>query len=581
MRRLLFFTLLGIWIIALFPRCAKIVAPTGGSKDTLAPVMIRSNPKMNATNFLGHEVVFEFDEYVQLKDVQQKMLVSPPLKNRPQVKLRGKKIELDISDTLKDNTTYTVYMGDAIADNNEGNPIKSFEFAFSTGATIDTLSYPGMVINSFSGEPVEGALVMLYDTFADSLPYTQLPKHIAKTNKKGEFKINNLQYIDYKLVAITDENSDYKYNQGAENIAFSDSILHRESLIDSTKRQRLTLRSFAEELPNQIITGYERKEKRMLELNFSRVPVGGFTLKPLVDTAATNWYTTESDPNGDTVKIWITADNLANTDTLELLTNYLKTDSLNALHPQTDTLKFVYANADDAENETRKSKSRKKDKDKEEATKPDVFSIITLVKNGDQVKPNAPFEFGLPMPAKKVDPSMLLILNETDSIMEPPVNILADSLNPRIYRFNKDWKPNVSYKMLMLPGLFESLESLKNDTIRLTLKGADPESYGTIIIKTSNVSKGIIAELLTEKGNVIKAKTAVGNQPITFAYLSPGKYKLRFIEDLNCNGIWDTGNYLKRIQPERIFEFTEGKNKGVLNIRANWENEIQFAIPKP
>ena len=207
MKRIVFLIIIGLLGLALFPHCAKVVSPTGGPKDTLAPKVVSSTPRMNSTNFTGNKIIVEFDEYVQVKDVQKKLIVSPPLKTRPQVGIRGKRIEIEITDTLKENTTYTVYLGDAVSDNNEGNPISSFEFAFSTGSSIDTLSLTGNIVNAISREPVEGALVMLYDSFADSLPYITLPTHIAKTNKKGDFVVNNLKYIDYKLVAINDLNS--------------------------------------------------------------------------------------------------------------------------------------------------------------------------------------------------------------------------------------------------------------------------------------------------------------------------------------------------------------------------------------
>jgi hypothetical protein len=180
LRRVLYIVLTGLFIVTLFPRCAKVVSPTGGPKDTIAPIMVNSQPKLNATNFKGNEIFFEFNEYIQLKDFQQKLIVSPPLNQSPFVKTKGKKIILETTDTLKENTTYTVYLGDAISDINEGNPINSFEFAFSTGDMIDTLTLKGSVVNSFTQKPVEGALLMLYDSFSDSLPYKELPKHIAK-----------------------------------------------------------------------------------------------------------------------------------------------------------------------------------------------------------------------------------------------------------------------------------------------------------------------------------------------------------------------------------------------------------------
>lgn len=565
-----------MFVLALFPRCAKVVTPTGGPKDTLPPVLIRSYPLMNATNFNGKKILFEFDEYIQLKDVQQKMLISPPMKTRPQINPKGKRFEMEFTDTLRDNTTYTIYLGDAVVDNNEGNPIKSFEFAFSTGSVIDTLKLSGKVERSFSKEPVEGALVMLYDTFIDSLPYKQLPVHVAKTNKEGKFTVNNLKYLDYKLVIITDANSDYKYNQGVEDIAFYSEPISKQHILEPAKDFDLTLRTFREDLPYQIITGNDRPERQLLELNFSRKPIGEFKLTYLNEPNETEWFLTEPDAQGDTVKIWLTSEAISTIDTLRLLVSYQKTDSLNRLKPQVDTLKFIYS----VKLEDEKS-ARQKKTENEEKTKETGFSLLTSVQNGKFAIPEQPFEFTLPKPARKVDVTKIMILNETDSILESQVELRVDSLNPRLFRFSKQWKPNSTYRMLVLPGCFESIDKSTNDSLKLSFIGADPENFGVLMVKTDSVSTGIIVDLLTDKGKLVSRKSSYDKKPITFSFIEPGKYKLQFIEDLNKNGEWDSGDYLKNLQPERVFEFTEGKNKGEINIRANWENEVMLSFPKP
>ncbi len=574
LKRLFFFVAIVAFVIALFPRCAKVVSPTGGPKDTIPPVLINSNPAANSTNFREGKMVFEFNEYIQLKDIQQKMIVSPPLKNQPQVKHKGKKFELQITDTLMDNTTYTVYLADAVQDINENNPIPNFEFAFSTGDIIDSLILKGTVVNAFTQQPVESALVMLYDSFTDSLPYVALPKHIVRTNKDGVFIMNNLKAIDYKLVAITDANSNYKYNQGAEDIAFISDTLKREQIVGGTAN--IILRTFREELPNQIITVYERTQRRFLTVGFSRKPHGQFTLESLDEPTDTCWYIPEPDPQGDTINFWITSNKLAALDSIKVVARYQKTDSLNILHPQTDTLKFVYY-AEDAN--TKSSKSKVKNDTEEEHPEVPRFVVTSSAAKDKIAIPGVPVEFTLPMPATKTDISRILIFNETDSTMEPPVDLKIDSLNPRVYRFCKDWKANTSYRMLLLPGAFEDIASVQNDTLRLQVTGADPENYGSIIIKIGNVSAGAIVQLLNDKGALVTQKAVIGNGQIVLPFIVPGKYRLRFIEDLNKNGVWDTGNYLNGLQPERIFDFVEGKNKGDIKVRANWENEISYSIP--
>lgn len=577
LKKILLITIFAVALLSLFPNCAKVVTPTGGPKDTIPPALVNSIPKPNAINFRGEKLVLEFDEFLALKDVQQKLLVSPPLNNRPQIKPKGKRIELEIKDTLLENTTYTVYFGDAIRDNNENNAIPNFEFAFSTGPTIDTASLAGTIVNSFTNEPVEGALIMLYSSFADSLPYIKRPTHMAKSGKNGRFKVNNLKNIDYKLVAITDANGNYLYNQGIEDIAFVEGKVTHDMLMNASDSSTwVRLRTFSEPLPYQLLTGTNRPQRDLIELNFSRKPVGGFKLVQVDNPVSEKWYIPEPDNEGDTVKLWIISEKISAADTLKLALSYLKTDSLNMLQPRIDTLRFVYYESEEAGNDSRSKRGKK-----EEVVKPTGFKVETSIKNMAVAIPGVPFEFTLPSPARKVNGALVQIFNQTDSILEPGVKLVADSINPRIYRFNTSWKPNVTYKMIVLPGAFESYTSTLNDTLKLQLTGADPESFGTLTAKFSGVSKAVVAELLTEKDAVVDRKAVVGNQSVTFTFIAPAKYKLRFIDDLNANGTWDSGNYLKRIQPERVIPFTEGKNKGVINIRANWDNEISVSLQKP
>lgn len=567
MKRIFVTVAASVLVVLMFPRCAKVVSPTGGPKDTIPPVLVNSIPKLNGTGFSGQKIALEFDEFIQLKELHQKLLVSPPLKSKPQPKQKGKKLELELTDTLKPNTTYTFYFSDAVRDNNEGNPIKNFIFSFSTGQTIDTLSLSGRVKNALTDEAVENALVMLYDSFADTLPYTTLPNHIAKTDKEGKFTLVNLKPINYKLVVVDDKNGNYLYNQGTESIGFTSAEVNPSD----EKQKNIILKMFREELPNQVVTGYDRPERNVLTLGFSRKPAGGFNLKPVDRLKLTNWYVVEPDNNGDTLKLWIINDEIANRDTLMAILEYKKTDSLYRLIPQADTLRLLYY-----KEEVQQSKRKGKKDEKTEVKK--GFTVSTSLSSDRVVIPNLPFDFTLPVPIKKVDKSKISIFNVTDSIAEEPVKLKADSLNHRIYRFTKDWKSNVNYKMTVLPGAFEDYFGQTNDTLTLEMIGADPEKYGILRINLTGVSKSAVIELLSEKGIPVDTRTLNGNGIVEFNFIKPGKYKLRFIDDSNGNVKWDSGNYMKRIQPERVIYFTDEKTKGVINIRANWDSELQFSL---
>lgn len=284
-----------------------------------------------------------------------------------------------------------------------------------------------------------------------------------------------------------------------------------------------------------------------------------------------NWYVGEPDNNGDTLKLWIVNDEIANRDTLMAILEYQKTDSLYRLKPQTDTLRFLYYKEE-------VQQSKRKGKKDEAVQVKKGFTVSTSLPSDRMVIPNVPFELTLPIPIRKADNAKISIFNTTDSIAEEQIKLKVDSLNPRIFRFEKDWKPNTSYKLTILPGAFEDYTGQTNDTLMLEMIGADPEKYGTLRINLTGVSKSAVVELLSEKGIPVDARTIKGNGIVEFSFVKPGKYRLRFIDDSNSNGKWDSGSYMKRIQPERVIYFTDEKTKGVINIRANWDSELQFSL---
>ncbi len=489
---------------------------------------------------------------------------------------KGKRLELQLNDTLKANTTYTFYFSDAIRDNNEGNPIKNFIFSFSTGDVLDTLSLSGRVTNSFTNEPVENALVMLYDSPTDTLPYITLPNHIAKTNKDGKFTLVNLKPLDYKIVAITDNNGNYLYNQGSEDIGYSSTLISKDLLTaNDTEKKKVNLRMFREQPPHQVLAGYDRPERYLLTLNFSRKPFGKYQLSLIGFPNLKDWYLAEPNLSGDSLKFWITNTEVANRDTLMAVLHYLKTDSLYRLNPQTDSLRFLFL-----KEEPRSKSGRGKKADQVESPKKG-FTITSLQGAVRTVIPGQPVLLSLPMPAMKVDRSKIEIYNATDSVAIENFSLDRDTLNPRLYRLKCDWKNLTDYKIQVLPGAYTDYTLATNDTLKLSLTGADPDKFGTLKVQLSGVTNSLIVELTTEKGATVYSQVVNGNSAAVFEFVTPGKYRLRFIEDSNSNGRWDCGNYMRKVQPERVFYYTDDKTKGLISIRANWDTEMQYTIPNP
>ncbi|HCT29614.1 MAG TPA: hypothetical protein DIW31_02520 [Bacteroidales bacterium] len=580
MKKIFIYAFIIVLIISVFPRCAKIVAPTGGPKDSLAPVLVRSVPAMNSTNFDGEKITLIFDEFIALKDYQKKLAISPPMVKNPEIIQRGKNIDIKFKEPLKKNTTYTIYFSDAVVDNNEGNPLKNFLFAFSTGSTIDSLTLSGKLRDAFTLLPVENVFVMLYDQNIDSLPIKSLPRYLTRTDKSGLFTFHNLQLKDYKIFALLDNNSNYKFDQATEDIAFIKGMVSKKGLTspsknDTTKKvvRTVNLNLFKEENRTQALIGFDRKQRRKITLTFTKNPEGKVKLNPLNFKADSSWYLIERNEKKDSLIYWITNNRISSMDTLKIQLSYLKTDSLKRLQPKLDTVKYIYTDSEEP-------KRRRKDKDND-TPKKNTLKVDCNVKKDQPIVPYNPMVFTFPEPLRNFNESLIKITNLKDTVDVKGLKLKLDSLSPRIYRIYSNWVPDVKYKLMVLPKAFTSLSGLDNDTLDVNFFGANPEKYGQIILTFLNSPKRVVVELLNEKKDrVFDTRVSRNGEKVTFDYVTPGKYTLRIIEDTNGNGKWDTGWYLKGIQPEKLIYYSDSKTKGVLNIRANWENEISFDFAK-
>lgn len=579
MRWFFYYILLLVVIILVIPRCAIIVPPTGGLKDTIAPKMIRSIPPINSTNFNKKKIVLTFDEYFQLKEINQKLVLSPPQEQLPSFKVKGKSLELTFFEPLNENTTYTIYFSDAISDLNEGNPIPNFEFAFSTGDVIDSLKFHGRIIDAFKLEPQNGILVMLYSDIRDSVPIKDRPLYVTKTNRQGNFTLSNIKEGDYKLFALKDGNSNYLFDQVSEEIAFHPDTILSNMLYwptDSTvsfKDNVIVLRLFAEENLAVNLTDFSRKSRRKIQLGFTRKPEGEISIMPINTSLPppNDWFIREKNQTGDSLVFWISDDYVNFIDSLQVEMRYLKTDSLLNLVESIDTLRLFYF-----EKEKQTSWLRRRDSDEEEVEKT-ISARFSPLNNGN-ILPHESFKLIFDLPLREINPELISITNITDSIPVADVNFTLDTLNPRLYEVKKEWQYNARYRFTALPGAFIDLDSLRNDTLVTTFNGINPDFFGVINLNLTSVTPDVIVELLTERKALVDKKIASKDGIVKFNYVKPGKYTVRFIIDENKNGKWDTGKYLKGIQPERVIMYTEKGEPTVLNIRANWEYDISFNL---
>lgn len=517
--------------------CAQIVQPTGGDRDEDPPVLdtLRSTPNFQ-TNFKKQELEFWFDEYVQLKDVFSQVVTSPPLRYDPPdlyIRKKSVRLEFDEREELKENATYVINFGEAVRDITENNPTE-LRFVFSTGDFIDSLSVGGKVKDSFTGDPVEDILVMLYDNLADSVVYTERPFYFSRTDEKGNFKIQNLRADTFKIFVLKDSNLDYLYNADTEQIGFTDSLL---IVSDSLQPQDLQLSAFTAD-PKARLLEDNQEGYGVVRLLFDRPPTeakidyldfGQTVVKEVKGDSLLLWY---DDPAGGTWNFYVGEGEYIDTLTVEAFSKseYLKTDTFFMENKKFGTQKL-------------------------NPTKP-----IKLI-------------FNHPVDSIVTDS----ILFTTDTLRTPVKNnIIVDSIEKRTLNLTFKPKSGTTYDLTLLPGAVYDIYGASNrDTVEVSYETADLKEFGNINLTVDSLDASInyVFELLL-KDQVIKSLKAGGTEQFTYNFvaLPPGSYRLRIIEDTDGNGRWSPGNYEEKRQSERVFE------KSIEALRANWDVEAEISI---
>ena len=556
--------------IPLLSSCANSsVAPTGGAKDTIAPVLLKMSPAQKTVNFKGREVVFTFNEYVQLKDQSKKFVISPPLpEKKPTLKIRGKSVAVKFP-SLADSTTYYLDFGTSVVDVNESNPAKYLNFIFSTGNVLDTLVYAGRLVNSFTLEPVDGASVFFYEENLDSMVYLKNPSALTVADKEGVFILKGLKGKPYKMTAVVDKNMNMRYDAGVEPLAFADSLIVPLHLTENDSLEFKSLpvfKTFEEKVKRQSLTEYKRPQPRhiLLAFNETNAVIESFELKGIEPSR----IIAEPAPEGDTISYWISAREVG--DTIEAKLIYLKTDTLNRLLPDTVKLKFT--------NEKLKRKPRRgADKDKDKADEDEIVPIAPSINANPArvVEHNVSLNFDTPL--LRADMSKITLSKFDPAGKEKtPVkfNLHRDSIRLRNYILQAKWEVASKYEILILPEAFVDIYSITNDTITKAFETADPERFGKLTLSIDNSDRQYILQLVKDKKTVQEKKVKGGDA--AFMYLDPGKYRVRVIEDANENGKWDTGSYREKRQAERVAFLVFSDDDEFLEMKSN--REIEHAV---
>lgn len=547
-------------------KCANPVSPSGGPTDVDPPVLLSSVPPMYTTNFNATQIRLTFDEFVELRGINQQLIVSPPMEKAPTFRMRSKTLVVDIPEPLLKNTTYTFYFGDAITDITENNPLQGFHYVFSTGDILDSLSLEGTIVQATDNQPAVGVNIMLYidnnDTIPlDSLPYFVKPYFMTRSGKDGAFRLNNLPDRSFLLFALEDVNASLTYDQPNERIAFLDSLVRPYyiqkalvSLIESdTTEEPEPIESVVHPDPAELFLFKEKDTiQKFIRASFLKenqlifvfkLPVQSPEINALGVEVMDTWSLPETNKTGDTLTFWI-KDIPADTVFFEVKDSGLVFDTVRVRMQQGQDSKM-----------RRVEVPLVTDADK-----------APLKMNFTRGAPelNLPYYITFDYPVVQVDPSKILFIESEDTLQ---ANFAFEDAINRRANITHAWKESTAYQIIIPDNTFHDLSGSSNDTIIKHFVTKSLADYGHLFVNITleNPGQNHIVQLL-QKEVVLREFHLEQNNQIRFEYLIPAEYRLKVIYDLNGNGEWDTGSYSEKRQPEKVNYFPDE-----INIRANWD----------
>lgn len=571
--------------------CANIGNPSGGPIDKTPPIFMRSNPTPNAVNVKDRKIEIFFDEIVTLKDPSTKIIVSPAQTEMPRMSALGRKVTVELVDSLLSNTTYTIDFSNSIQDNNEGNAIDNFAFAFSTGSVIDSMRVSGYVLDSRTLEPMQSVVVGLQSNLADSAFHKEKLQRVALTNDRGQFTIRNVSPGSYHIFALKDLDRDYKFGNPTEDIAFLDSIIvpsigSREAAdtvyndlneIDTIMRATrpayfpndILLSMFNEDRKSQYLANNLRVDSTRISLTFA---AASDTLPSLSivgrNDVPDQWYTLERSQTNDTLTYWIRPPHLVSADTLMVATTYLRTDTTSNLSWGTDTLKFTF--------QRQKAKKKKKNEETDSLEQIRFMELHPLANGTQEVYAPLLLQTGTPIERYSREAFHLQRKLQNDTTFYPAeiksIALRDSTLSRRDLMLKVDWEPGAAYKLAIDSLAMTDIYGLQTKPLKVDFNVRKMEEYGNIVFNIPAVRDSAIVELLdgTEK---IVLRAPVKSHRAELLNLLPGKYYARLFIDRNGNGKYDTGNYDMHLQPEETVYYP-----GAINLKKNWDVEQTWDI---
>lgn len=588
--------------------CAAVGTPDGGPYDDTPPKVVGSSPKLEETNVKNKTVRIDFDEYIKLENASEKVIISPPQKEQPEIQVNGKDIQIKLIDSLQPNTTYTIDFSDGIVDNNEGNPLGDFCFSFSTGSQLDTMEVSGYVLNAADLEPIKGIQVGLYSNLADSAFTTQQFQRVSRTDGSGHFVIRGIKPGKYRIYALNDMDQSFSYSQRSETMAWSDSIIvpssteaFREDTIWNEDKitidtiltveytrflpDDIILRAFTATPDIQYLAKSDRNTHEKIELQFA-IPVDSMPVIKGLNFNEQDAYIVEHTARYDTITLWMKDTTIYYNDTLRFSMQYLATDTNGLLTDHIDTLSLTpkrsRARIVQDEQKRAKDEAEKFEKDlKRLERNGDSIGIARLMLPKTKFLPiehtsstmalNDVYTLSFKEPVTFLSDTAVKVLKMEDSIwVKVPFEIEQDPLLIREYRIYAEWRPEETYKIRIDSASIVGLYGLHNDALEHEIRFAPLDTYSTFTVNVANPKSSYLIELLDNKGDITR-RGRIEEGKVDFFFLIPGKYYVRLIDDVNMNNKWDTGEYAEKRQPENVYYINK-----VFDLKQDWYHETEM-----
>ena len=598
-----------LFTLTLVAACARMGNPDGGWYDETPPRVVGASPTEKATGVKTRKLHIRFNEFIKIENATENVVVSPPQLESPDIKAGGKSIDIELKDSLKANTTYTVDFSDAITDNNEGNPLGNYTYSFSTGEHIDTMEVSGWVLAAENLEPVKGILVGLYANLADSAFRTQPMLRVAKTDGRGHFVIRGIAPGKYRVYALQDVDGDYHLTQKGEQMAFNREVivpsskpdvrqdtLWRDSLrIDSISRvgythflpDNIMLRAFTHVQTDRFFTKAERTLPECFSLVFTAGSNELPQLRGLNFNNAERAFIVMPTAKKDTITYWIKDSALINQDTLRMQMQYWSTDTTGQLHMKQDTIEVLAKTpyAKRLKEKQKKAEEWKKAQDKaqkkgepfETEMRPEALKVEVKVNNS--IAPDENVRIELPTPLQSLDSTKVHLYSKRDTLWYEAryrlrVREGGDSLAPvgtnllhkRWLELQAEWKPGVEYSFELDSLALTDIYGTASGKIKQGFKVREDKEFATLAVSlTALTDSNVVVQLLNGQDAVVKQTRALAGTA-NFYYLQPATYYLRLFVDRNGNGRWDTGDFYRGEEPETVYYFPEE-----IECKANWD----------